>query len=77
MELREVEMRLGVQFPKLFHAISSSGMMDYLIHSKKWVEDKIAKDKNYVWKGNFFGEYMGDCRMLAFESIPSAYDELY
>ncbi len=77
MELRDVEMSLGIQFPEVFHAINNSGMMDYLIHSRAWVEDKIANDKNYIWREDFFGEFMGDCRLLAFENIPSAYDELY
>ena len=30
MDLRDVEMSLGIQFPELFHAINSSGMMDPL-----------------------------------------------
>lgn len=77
MELREVEMSLGIQFPKLFHAINNSGMMDYLIHSREWVKDKIVNDKNYLWQGDFFGEFMGDCQLLAFENLLSAYDELY
>lgn len=60
MELRDVEISLGIQFPELFHAINNSGMMYYLIHSREWVEDKIVNDKNYVWLENFFGEFMGD-----------------
>ena len=30
MELKEVELRFGVQFPNLFHEIYLSGMMEYL-----------------------------------------------
>ena len=44
MELKDVEMSLGVQFPALFQTISGSGMMDYLIHSRSWVEDKIKNN---------------------------------
>ena len=33
MELRDVEICLGIQFPELFHTINNSGMMDYLRHS--------------------------------------------
>lgn len=77
MELRDVEMSLGIQFPKLFHAINNSGMMDYLTHPKEWVEDKFANDRNDVWQEDFFGEFMGDCRLLAFEDLQSSYDELY
>lgn len=77
MELKDVEMNLKVQFPELFHAVSNSGMMDYLIHSREWVEDKIANDKNYEWKEDFFGEWMGDCRLYAFEKLQSAHEELY
>ena len=32
---------------------------------------------NYVWLGDFFGEWMGDCWLFAFENLPSACDELY
>lgn len=77
MELRDVERSLGIQFPELFRAINNSGMMDYLIHSRKWIEDKTANDKNYVRQEDFFGEFMGDCRLLAFENFPSSCDELY
>jgi len=77
MDLRDVEMSLGIQFPELFHAINNSGMMDHLSHSREWVEDKIANDMNYVWLGDFFGEWMGDCCLFAFENLPSACDELY
>lgn len=77
MELRDVEICLGIQFPELFHTINSSGMMDYLRHSREWIEDKIANDMNYVWRGDFFGEGMGDCWLFAFENFPSACDELY
>lgn len=77
MELRDVERNLKIQLPALFHAISNSGMMDYLIHSREWVKDQIANDRNYVGQEEFFGECMGDCRMLPFETLPSAYDELY
>lgn len=52
MELKDVEISLGIQFPKLFHEIDKSGMI-------------------------FFGEMMGDCQMIAFEELRSAYDELY
>ncbi len=77
MELRDVEISLGVQFPELFHTINSSGMMDYLSHSREWVKDKIENDMNYAWREDFFGEWMGDCWLFAFEDLPSAYDELY
>ena len=77
MELRDVESRLGVRFPELFRAISGSGMMDYLIHSREWVRDAAAKDGNYVRQEEFFGEGMGDCCPLAFADIPEARDELY
>ena len=77
MELRDVEICLGIQFPELFHTINNSGMMDYLRHSREWIEDKIANDMNYVWRGDFFGEWMGDCWLFAFENLPSACDELY
>lgn len=60
MELMDVEISLGIQFPELFHAINNSDMMYYLIHSREWGEDKIVNDKNYVWLENFFGEFMGD-----------------
>lgn len=53
MELRDVEICLGIQFPELFHTINNSGMMDYLRHSREWIEDKIANDMNYVWRGDF------------------------
>ena len=53
MELRDVEICLGIQFPELFHTINNSGMMDYLRNSKEWIEDKIANDMNYVWRGDF------------------------
>lgn len=72
MELRDVEICLGIQFPELFHTINNSGMMDYLRHSREWIEDKIANDMNYVWRGDFFGEWMGDCWLFAFENLPSA-----
>ncbi len=77
MELKDVEMSLGIQFPDLFHAISRSGMMDHLIHSREWVEDKSANDRNYARQEDFFGEWMGDCRLYAFEKLQSAYEELY
>ena len=77
MELRDVEMRLGIQFPELFHEMANSGMMDYLIHSREWVRDKIASDENYLCREDFFGEFMGDCQLFVFENLPSAYDELY
>lgn len=77
MELKDVEMSLGIQFPDLFHTISRSGMMDYLIHSREWVEDKIANDRDYARQEDFFGEWMGDCRLYAFEKLQSAYEELY
>ena len=76
MELKDVEMSLGIQFPKLFHEINKSGMMDYLLYSRKWVENKIV-DKDYVRREDFFGEFMGDCRLIAFEDLQSAYNELY
>ena len=76
MELKDVEISLGIQFPKLFHAINNSGMMDHLSHSKKWLDNKIANDRTYM-EGRFFGEFMGDCRLIAFENLQSAYDELY
>ena len=41
MELRDVEICLGIQFPELFHTINNSGMMDYLRNSREWIEDKI------------------------------------
>lgn len=53
MELKDVEMSLGIQFPDLFHAISRSGMMDHLIHSREWVEDKSANDRNYARQEDF------------------------
>ena len=77
MELKDVEMSLGVQFPALFQTISGSGMMDHLIHSRSWVEDKIKNDGDYVQQEDFFGECMGDCQLLAFENLQKAYDELY
>lgn len=77
MELMDVEMSLGIQFPEMFHKINNSGMMDYLIHSREWVENKIANDKDNVWREDFFGEFMGDCKLLAFANIPNEYDELY
>ena len=77
MDLRDVEMSLGIQFPELFHAINNSGMMDHLSRSREWVEDQIADDMNYVWQGDFFGEWMGNCRLFPFENLPSACDELY
>ena len=55
MELKDVEMSLGIQFPDLFHAISRSGMMDHLIHSREWVEDKSANDRNYARQEDFAG----------------------
>ena len=75
MDLRDVEMSLGIQFPELFHTINNSGMMDHLSHSREWVEDKIANDMNYVWLGDFFGEWMGNCYLFAFENLLSACDE--
>lgn len=77
MELRDAEICLGIQFPELFRTINNSGMMDYLSRSREWIEDKIANDRNYVWRGDFFGEGMGDCWLFAFENFPSACDELY
>lgn len=52
MDLKDVEISLGIQFPKLFHEVHNSGM-------------------------TFFGEMMGDCQMIAFEELRSAYDDLY
>lgn len=69
MELKDVEMSLGVQFPALFQTISSSGMMDYLIRSRSWVEDKIRNDGDYVRQEDFFGEGMSDCWLFAFENL--------
>lgn len=63
MELRDVEICLGIQFPELFHTINNSGMMDYLRNSREWIEDKIANDMNYVWRGDFF--WRMDGRLLA------------
>ena len=76
MALRDVEMALGVSFPELFHAIYDSGMMDYLLHPKERTGDRPARGKNAAQREDFFGEGMGDCRLLAFEDLPSARDEL-
>ncbi len=69
VELKEAERSLGVQFPELFHAICNSGMMDHLSLSKKGPDNK-----NTIF---FFGEFMGDCRLIAFEELCSACEELY
>ena len=70
-------MSLGIQFPKLFHTIDQSGMMDYLIHTTEWDEDKFTTDREDAGMEDFFGQSMGDCVLIAFENIQSTYDELY
>ena len=77
MELEAVEVSLGIQFPKLFHTIDKNGMMDYLIHSAEWDEDKFTAGREDAGMEDFFGQSMGDCVLIAFENIQSAYDELY
>ena len=77
MELEAVEVSLGIQFPKLFHTIDQSGMMDYLIHTTEWDEDKFTTGREDAGMEDFFGQSMGDCVLIAFENIQSAYDELY
>ena len=77
MELEAVEVSLGIQFPKLFHTIAQSGMMDYLIHTTEWDEDKFTTGREDAGMEDFFGQSMGDCVLIAFENIQSAYDELY
>ena len=77
MELEAVEVSLGIQFPKLFHTIDQSGMMDYLSHTTEWDEDKFTTGGEDAGMEDFFGEWMGDCRLIAFENIQSAYEELY
>ncbi len=66
MELKEVELRFGVQFPNLFHEIYLSGMMEYLIHPN---ECPFQQEQ-------FFGNYMDDCILIAFENLPDAYADL-
>ena len=72
MELRDVEICLGIQFPELFHTINNSGMMDYLRHSREWIEDKIANDMNYVWRGDFLenGWAIAGCLLLRTFQVP-------
>ena len=77
MKLEAVEASLGIQFPKLFHTIDQSGMMDYLIHTTEWDEDKFTAGRENAGIEDFFGQSMGDCMLIAFENIQSAYDELY
>ena len=77
MELEDVEVSLGIQFPKLFHTIDQSGMMDYLIHATEWDEDEFTTGRKDAGIEDFFGQSMGDCVLIAFENIQSAYDELY
>ena len=77
MELEAVEVSLGIQFPKLFHTIDQSGMMDYLIHTTEWDEDKFTTGREDAGMEDFFGQSMGDCVLIAFENIKSAYEELY
>lgn len=77
MELEAVEVSLGIQFPKLFHTIDQSGMMDYLIHTTEWDEDKFTTGREDAGMEDFFGQSMGDCVLIAFENIQRAYDELY
>ena len=77
MELEAVEVSLGIQFPKLFHTIDQSGMMDYLIHTTEWDEDKFTTGREDAEMEDFFGQSMGDCVLIAFENMQSAYDELY
>lgn len=77
MELGDVEMSLGIQFPKLFQLINQSGMMDYLTHTTGLGKDKIAAGSNEAGMEDFFGESMGDCMLIAFENLQNAYDELY
>lgn len=77
MELETMEVSLGIQFPKLFHTIGQSGMMDYLIHTTEWDEDKFTTGREDAGMEDFFGQSMGDCVLIAFENIQSAYDELY
>ena len=77
MELEAVEVSLGIQFPKLFHTIDQSGMMDYLIHTTEWDEDKFTTGREDAGMEDFFGQSMGDCVLIAFENIQSTYDELY
>ena len=77
MELEAVEVSLGIQFPKLFHTIDQSGMMDYLIHTTEWDEDKFTTGREDAGIEDFFGQSMGDCVLIAFENIESTYDELY
>ena len=77
MELKAVEVSLGIQFPKLFHTINQSGMMDYLIHTTEWDEDKFTTGREDAGMEDFFGQSMGDCVLIAFENMQSTYDELY
>ena len=77
MELEAVEVSLGIQFPRLFHTIDQCGMMDYLIHTTEWDEDKFTTDREDAGMEDFFGQSMGDCVLIAFENIQSTYDELY
>ena len=77
MELEDVEVSLGIQFPKLFHTIGLSGMMDYLIHTTERDEDEFTTGREDAGMVDFFGQSMGDCVLIAFENIQSAYDELY
>ena len=53
MELEAVEVSLGIQFPKLFRTIAQSGMMDYLIHSTEWDEDKFTAGREDAGEGDF------------------------
>ena len=72
-----MEVSLGIQFPKLFHSIDQGGMMDYLIYTTEWDEDRFMTGRENTGMEDFFGQAMGDCMLIAFENIQSAYDELY
>ncbi len=59
MELEAVEAGLGIQFPKLFHAINQSGMMDYLIHTTEWDEDKFTTGREDAGMEDFLANRWG------------------
>lgn len=69
MELLELEKVLDVKFPKLFHKIYQSGMMDYL--AKDFEQWKMEDPRC------FFGNCTGDCEFYLFDELEQECQELY